>query len=567
MEHNYSFAWKKRGDRTGLLRNALLKSMGYTDKDIEKPIIGIINTWAETNPGHVHFRQLSEAVKRGVWAAGGFPLEVNTMSICEVFFDISSLVYRNLLSMTTEELIERHPFDGVVLMGGCDKNVPAQLMAAASANKPTIYLPGGAMLPGSYKGETLICGTDSFKLYNRYTSGEITLEEMTQREGCLYGSAGACPIMGTANTCQTVTEALGIALPDSASCLAVSAEKLRISEETGRAIVELVEKDIRFLDIVTRRSLENAIRVLMATGGSTNLIIHLTAIARRAGIPLDLEDFARISAETPVLVNVKPHGTHAVGNGFHDAGGVKALMKEMEDMLHEDCLTVTGRTVGENLRDADLPYDRDVIRPLDDPIEPKGGIAVLRGNLAPRGAVIKRSAATTELMRHRGPAKVFDDLKACQAYLLDEHSDMDENTVVVLRGYGPVGAPGMPENGNFMPLPPKFRRRGIEDFVRITDARMSGGCFGTQVLHVTPESAVGGPLAAVRDGDMIRLDVEAGILELEVPEEEIQRRLADFQPQNHPEIRRGFLRNFIDTVTQADEGCDLTYLQREGKEA
>ena len=562
MEHNYSASWKKRGDRTGLLRNALLKSMGYTDLDIEKPFIGIINTWAETNPGHVHFRQLSEAVKRGVWAAGGFPLEVNTMSICEVFFDLSSLIYRNLLAMTTEELIERHPFDGVVLIGGCDKNVPAQLMAAASANKPTIFLPGGAMLPGSYKGEPLICGTDSFKLYDRYTSGEISLDEMTSREGCLYGSAGACPIMGTANTCQTVAEALGIALPDSAACLAVSAEKLRASEATGRAAVALVEKNIRFLDIVTRESMENAIRVLMATGGSTNLIIHLTAIARRAGIPLDLKDFARISAETPVLVNVKPHGTHAVGNGFHDAGGVRALMKEMEGMLHGECLTVTGKTVEENLRNADLPYDRDVIRPISDPIEPCGGIAVVRGNLAPRGAVIKRSAASRRLMRHRGRAKVFDDLKSCQAYLLDDDSDMDENTVVVLRGYGPVGAPGMPENGNSMPLPPKLRRRGIGDFVRITDARMSGGCFGTQVLHVTPESAVGGPLAAVRDGDWIRLDVEEGLLELEVPEEEIRLRLEGFRMQTHPEIKRGFVRNFIDTVTQADEGCDLAYLQR-----
>ena len=561
MEHNYSPQWKKRGDRTGLIRNALLKSMGYTDKDIEKPIIGIINTWAETNPGHLHFRQLSEAVKRGVWAAGGFPLEVNTMSICEVFFDISSLVYRNLLSMTTEELIERHPFDGIVLIGGCDKNVPAQLMAAVSANKPTIYLPGGAMLPGSYKGQTLVCGTDSFYLYDRYTSGEITLEEMTRHEGCLYGSPGACPIMGTANTCQTVTEALGIALPDSASCLGVSAEKLRISEETGRTIVELVEKDIRCLDIITRKSVENAIRVLMATGGSTNLIIHLIAIARRAGIPLELMDFERISAETPVLVNVKPHGTGTVGTDFHDAGGVKALMKEMEAMLHGDCLTVTGKTVEENLKDAELPYDRNTIRPLDDPIEEKGGIAVLFGNLAPRGAVIKRSAASRELLHHRGPAKVFETLEECRAYLLDENADITPDTVVVLRGYGPVGAPGMPENGNSMPLPPKLRRQGVRDFVRLTDARMSGGCFGTQVLHIAPESAVGGPLAAVRDGDIIHLDVEHNLLEVELSDEELQKRLSEFTPKHHPDIKRGFVRNFIDHVTQADEGCDMDYLQ------
>ena len=564
MKNNYSESWKKRGDRTGLIRNALLKSMGYTDADIEKPIIGIINTWAETNPGHIHFRQLSEAVKRGVWASGGFPLEVNTMSICEVFFDISSLVYRNLLSITTEELIERHPFDGIVLIGGCDKNIPAQLMAAVSANKPTIYLPGGAMLPGSYKGKTLACGTDSFYLYNDYTSGKISLEEMTKHEGCLYGSAGACPIMGTANTCQTVTEALGIALPNSASCLGVSAEKLRISEETGRKAVELVNKNIKCLDIINEKSVENAIRVLMATGGSTNLIIHLIAIARRANIDLTLDDFERISKETPVLVNVKPHGTENVGMGFHNAGGVASLMKEMEHMLNGECLTVSGKAVSENLKEIDMPYDKNTIRPLDNPIEEKGGIAVLYGNLAPNGAVIKRSAASARLLKHRGPAKVFENLTECQKYLLDENSDITPDTVIVLRGYGPKGAPGMPENGNFMPLPPKLNKMGINDFVRITDARMSGGCFGTQVLHVAPESAVGGPLAAVRDGDFIHLDVDNNLIELEVSDSEITERLKSFKPKTHSNIKRGFVRNFIDNVTQADEGCDLTYMQYKG---
>lgn len=561
MNNNYSPEWKKRGDRTGLIRNALLKSMGYTDADIEKPIIGIINTWAETNPGHLHFRQLSEAVKRGVWAAGGFPLEVNTMSICEVFFDISSLIYRNLLSISTEELIARHPFDGVVLIGGCDKNIPAQLMAAVSVNKPTIYLPGGAMLPGSYKGQTLSCGTDSFILYNRYTSGEITLEEMTKYEGCLYGSAGACPIMGTANSGQAMTEALGIALPGSASPLGVSAEKMRISEETGRRIVELTNKNIKCLDIINRKSIENAIRVLMASGGSTNLIIHLIAIARRANIDLSLPDFETISKETPVLVNVKPHGTGNVGIDFHNAGGVVSLMKVLEPMLNRDCLTVSGKTVGENLKDADMPYNNDIIRKLDDPIEEKGGIAVLYGNLAPKGAVLKRSAATPELLNHRGPARVFESLEECQKYLLDPESDVEPDMVIVLRGYGPVGAPGMPENGNYMPLPPKFNKLGIKDFVRITDARMSGGCFGTQVLHVAPESAVGGPLAAVRDGDIIHLDVDNNLIEIEISDEEMSRRLADFKPKTHDDIKRGFVRNFIDNVTQADEGCDLTYMQ------
>ena len=561
MENNYSDKWKKRGDRTGLIRNALLKSMGYTDADIEKPIIGIINTWAETNPGHVHFKQLAEAVKRGVWASGGFPLEVNTMSICEVFFDISSLIYRNLLSITTEELIERHPFDGVVLIGGCDKNIPAQLMAAVSANKPTIYLPGGAMLPGSYRGQTLACGTDSFYLYNRYTSGEISLDEMTAHEGCLYGSAGACPIMGTANTCQTVTEALGIALPNSASCLGVSAEKGRIAEETGRYAVELVKKNIRCNDIITKKSIENAIRVLMAAGGSTNLIIHLIAIARRGGIDLKLEDFERISDTTPVLVDVKPHGKGTVGTDFHNAGGVASLMKELEKSLHTDCLTATGKTVGENLKNIDMPYNTDIIRPLDNPLDKKGGIAVLYGNLAPKGAVIKRSAASANLLNHRGKAKVFEDLEECQKYLLDENSDMTKDTVIVLRGFGPVGAPGMPENGNYMPLPPKLNKEGIKDFVRITDSRMSGGCFGTQVLHVAPESAVGGPLAIVKDGDIIHLDVDNGLIELEISDAEFNERMENVKKKTHPDITRGFVKNFIDNVTQADEGCDLTYMQ------
>lgn len=560
MENNYSDKWKKRGNRQALLRNALLKSMGYTDKDIEKPIVGIINTWAETNPGHVHFRQLSEAVKRGVWAAGGFPLEVNTMSICEVFFDISSMIYRNLLSMTTEELIARQPFDGVVLIGGCDKNIPAQIMAAVSANKPTIYLPGGPMLPGSYKGQTLACGTDSFVLWNKYTSGEMTLEEVSEREGCLYGSAGACPIMGTANSGQTISEALGLALPGSASCLGISSEKLRMSEETGRQIVELIHKDIRCRDIINEQSIGNAIRVLMAAGGSTNLIIHLTAIARRAGIKLDVMDFGRISDETPLLVNVKPHGTNTVGIGFHDAGGVVALMKELEPMLNRECLTVTGKTVGENLKDADYSYNRDVIASLDKPIKSKGGIAVLKGNLAPLGAVVKRSVASENLLHFRGKAKVFDDLNEAEKYLLDENSDMDENKIIVLRGYGPKGAPGMPEYGNYMPMPPKLYKKGIRDYVRITDARMSGGAFGTVILHVAPESAAGGPLAAVRDGDTIRIDVDSNLLELEISDQEMAERLRHVIPKEHPDISRGFVRNFIDNVLQVNEGCDMKYL-------
>ena len=559
MNNNTSPVWKKRGTRQGLLRNALLKAMGYTDLDIEKPIVGIINTWAETNPGHVHFRQLSEAVKRGVWAAGGFPLEVNTMSICEVFFDLSSLIYRNLLSMTTEELIARHPFDGVVLIGGCDKNIPAQLMAAVSANKPTIFLPGGTMLPGSYKGEALCCGTDSFKLWTRYNMGEIGMDDVIAHEGCLYGSAGACPIMGTANTCQTVTEALGLALPGSAACVAVSAEMLRVSEMTGRRAVGLIEENVCARDIITKKSIENAIHVLMACGGSTNLLIHLKAIARRAGIPLDLMEFDRISNETPLLVNVKPHGQYPVGE-FGRAGGVRAVMKELEPLLHGDCLTVSGRTVAENLASAETAFDREIIRPFDDPILPYGGISVLRGNLAPGGAVVKRSAASAHLLKHRGPARVFDDLAEAEKYLLDENNDMTWDTVIVLRGYGPKGAPGMPEFGNYLPIPKKLYHQGVKDFVRITDSRMSGGAFGTVILHCAPESAAGGPLAAVRDGDMIEIDVDKNLLRLDISDEELAARLKTVVPKEHPDITRGFVRNFIDNVLQADEGCDMRYM-------
>ncbi len=560
MKNNDSKTWKHPGNRQELLRSALVQAMGYTDIDLEKPIIGIINTWSETNPGHLHFRQLSEAVKRGVWAAGGFPMEVNTLSICEVFFDLSSLIYRNLLAIETEELTARHPFDGIVLIGGCDKNIPAQIMAAVSVNKPAIFLPGGAMLPGNYKGETLCCGTDTFKLYNRYVSGELSWDDMMKRAGCLYGSAGACPIMGTANTCQTVAEALGFALPGSAATLGLSSEKLRQSEMTGRRIVEMVEENLCPRDIITPDAVRNAIRVIMACGGSTNLLIHLKAIMGRAGFDIDLMEFDKISNETPLLVNVKPHGENAVGMPFHDAGGVPAIMKELEDKLNLDCITVTGKTVGENLANVDYSYDRNIILSKDAPLSPVGGMCILKGNIAPNGAVIKRSAATERLMHHRGPAKVFDNLEVAEKWLKDENSPVDENTVIVLRGYGPKGAPGMPEFGNYLPVPPALHKKGIDDYLRITDSRMSGGCFGSIVLHVSPESEVGGPLAAVRDGDIIHVEADQNLIEVELTDEEIKERLKDFKPKGHPDIKRGFVKNYLNHVLQAEDGCDLDYL-------
>lgn len=561
MKESTSKRWLSGRTRQVLLRRALVKTMGYTDEDLDKPIVGIINTWAETNPGHYNFRELAEAVKRGVWAAGGFPLEVNTMSICEVFFDISSLIFRNLLSMTTEELIERHPFDGVVLMGSCDKNVPAQLMAAVSANKPAIYLPGGPMLPGNYRGESLACGTDSFKLWTKYLAGELKEEDLSNVEGCLYGSVGACPIMGTANSMQCATESLGLSLPGSAAAPAVSAEKFRIAEMTGRRIVGMIQENLRVRDIVTHEALENCITVLMASGGSTNLLIHLTAIARRAGIELPLNLFREISDRTPLLVNTKPVGDYTVGIEFQQSGGVPALMKELEGLLHTDALTVTGRTVGENLAKVEHSCNPKVIAPIDRPLSPNGGIATLFGNLAPRGAVIKRAAASPELLKFRGEARVFDTLADAEKYLLDENSDMDEHKAVILRGYGPKGAPGMPEFGNYMPIPPKLYRRGVKDYLRITDARMSGGAFGTVVLHVCPEAAAGGPLGALRDGDIITMDVDAGTLNVELSDEEIARRLAETKFEPKEKFERGFIKHYTEAVLQADEGCDFAYLQ------
>ncbi|MDD5727409.1 MAG: dihydroxy-acid dehydratase [Victivallales bacterium] len=557
-KHSDSCTWLSGKTRQVLLRRALVKSMGYTDEDLSKPIIGIINTWGETNPGHYNFRQLAEAVKRGVWAAGGFPLEINTMSICEVFFDISSLIYRNLLAITTEELISRHPFDAVVLLGSCDKNVPAQLMAAVSADKPMIFLPGGPMLPGNYQGESLACGTDSFRIWTRYQAGELTDEDLKQTEGCLYGSVGACPIMGTANSMQTATESLGLSLPGSAAAPAVSAEKMRYAENSGRQIVRLVERGIKVSDIINAAAIRNAITVLTASGGSTNLLIHLTAIARRAGIKLELAEYQKISEKTRLLVNVKPSGKGTVGIEFHQAGGVPALMKELEPLLDTSVMTVTGKTLKENLKSAPHSYNRKVIASWDKPLQSSGGIAVLYGNLAPRGAVIKKSAAG--IMKFRGEARVFDSLEEAEKYLLDENSDMDERKAVILRGYGPRGAPGMPEFGNYLPIPPKLYKRGIKDYVRITDARMSGGAFGTVVLHACPEAAAGGPLGAVRDGDTIILDVNAGILRVELSDEEIAGRLknAEFEPKE--EFERGFIRHYIDNVMQADEGCDFAYL-------
>ena len=551
MKNNTSEEWKHPGNRQELLRSALLQAMGYTDIDISKPIIGIVNTWAETNPGHLHFRQLSEAVKRGVWAAGGFPLEVNTLSICEVFFDLSSLIYRNLLSIETEELMARHPFDGIVLIGGCDKNIPAQLMAAVTVDKPTIFLPGGAMLPGNYKGETLCCGTDTFKLYNRYISGELTWQEMMDRAGCLYGSVGACPIMGTANTCQTVAEALGMALPGSASSLGVSAEKSRQAELSGRRIVEMVKENLTVSKIITPDSVRNAIRVLMACGGSTNLLIHLKAIMGRAGFDIDLMEFDAISNDTPLLVNVKPHGTNPVGAEFHNAGGVPAVMKELEGKLNLDCMTVTGKTVGENIKGC-VNKNPEVIRPIDNPYSQTGGIAILKGNLAPDTGVVKRSAVAPEMLVHQGPARVFDCEEDAIAAI--KGGKIVAGDVVVIRYEGPKGGPGMREMLN-----PTSAIAGMglgSSVALITDGRFSGASRGASIGHVSPEAAVGGPIALVEEGDIISIDINNNSLNVLVSDEELAERRKKWQPRE-PKVTTGYLARYAALVTSGNRGAIL----------
>ena len=537
----------------GVLRGHI-RSMGYTDFDMKRPIIGVCNPWSELNPGHWHFRALGDAVKRGIWAAGGFPLEFPTISMCEVFHDISTLIYRNLMAMSTEEMIASMPIEGAVLLSTCDKDVPAQAMALATVNKPVIITTGGTRLAGYYKGETVACSTDTIRMMSDYKAGVIGDEEMREVEmNGFYNTCGACGVMGTANSVQSMAEALGLTLPGCASIPAVYAQRIHMAEATGIKIVELVERDIRPSDILTRSAFENAIRVLMATGGSTNVVIHLIAIARRAGVDLTLDDFDRISKETPFIASVKPSGACTVEELYH-AGGITAVMKELEPLLDTSVMTASGKTLAENLEGVKVK-NRNIIRPLSDPLQADGGIRIVRGNLAPDGAVIKISAASPSLLRHTGPAVVLrsqnqDDIDRDFAHITVDH-------VIVGRNKGPVGAPGMPEGGG-AGLPSHLLRQGVRDMVRVVDHRMSGTAFGTVVLHVAPEAAIGGPLAIVEDGDMIELDARAGKLSLLVDEREIQRRLAAWKPAP-PAYEVGYRSLWIDQVTQAPDGCDFRF--------
>jgi dihydroxy-acid dehydratase len=499
---------------------------------------------------------LTDYVKRGVWQAGGLPMEFPTISIGEPYVKPTTMLLRNLMAMDTEEMIKAHQIDGVVLIGGCDKTVPAQLMAAISANIPAIVLTGGPMLNGKLNGQTLGACTDCYQFTLEHKAGNITDEQLTTAENAICRSDGHCMVMGTASTMAAIAEALGMALPGCAAIPAPDSRRRHMSELTGKQIVELVRRNIRPRDIITPESLDNAIRVTMACAGSTNAIIHLVAIAGRLGYRLPLERFDEISATTPFILNVRPSGKYQMEE-FFEAGGVPSLMKEIEPLLNGDCLTVTGQTVTENLRGVLVP-DREVIYPLAEPIAPQGGIAVLRGNLSPNGALIKQTAVSAKLRKHRGRAVVFESPADLNARIDDPALDVDENSVLVLKNAGPKGAPAMPEIGQ-IPIPKKLLLQGVRDMVRISDARISGTSYGTLIVHVAPEAAIGGPLGLVREGDIIELDIDARKLELHVDDAVLRERKLQWQPPA-PAYDRGYGLLFLERVLQADEGCDFDFL-------
>ena len=544
------------------LRKAFIKGAGYSDDALDKPVIGIINTGSGFNPCHGNMPALLDAVKRGVLMAGGLPVDFPTISLHESFSQPTSMFLRNLMSMDTEEMIRAQPMDAVVLIGGCDKTVPAQLMGAASAGVPAITLVTGSMLTGGHRGQRVGACTDCRAFWGKFRSGEIGQEEIDDVNSRLVGSVGTCSVMGTASTMACLTEAMGIALPGSASPPAVTADRVRIAERTGTQAVALAARGTDMGTILTQEAFENGLRVLLAIGGSTNAIIHLTAVAGRLGIRLDLEDLDRMSAETPVLVDLKPTGAYYMED-FHRAGGVPAVLRELGDLIHRDAPTVTGRTLGEELDAAGPGFPSDIVRPLTDPVYPEGSLAFLRGNLAPGGAIIKQAAVSPHLLEHTGRAVVFEDTADLAARIDDDALDVTAGDVLVLRNIGPVGAPGMPEAG-YLPIPRKLAAQGVKDMVRISDGRMSGTAAGAVVLHVTPESAVGGPLRLVRTGDTITLSVRRRLIQLEVSPEELERREEVLGPPSAPAATRGYRRLYVSEVTQADEGCDFRFLQSTG---
>ncbi len=552
-----SHRWFTATDLRSFGHRSRAKQMGYAVEDFAgKPFIAIVNTWSDLTTCHSHFRTRAEEVKRGVWQAGGFPIELPAMPVNETFMKPSPMMYRNFLAMETEELLRSQPVDGVVLMGGCDKTTPGLLMGAISMNLPTIYLPAGPMLRGNWNGEVLGSGSDVWKYWAEKCAGNISDCEWSEMEDGIARSAGHCMTMGTASTMTAIAEALGLTLPGASSIPAVDANHSRMATSCGRRIVEMVWEDLKVRDILTEASFENAITADMAIGGSTNAIIHLVAMAGRAGIKLELQKFDEISKRTPMVANLRPSGQYLMED-FYYAGGLRALLKEISDLLHLDCITVTGRTLGENIEEARL-FNAEVIRPLDNPVSSKGGTAILYGNLAPNGAVIKPTAAEPRLLEHTGRAVVFKDYNDLAARINDEDLIVDETSVLVLQNAGPLGGPGMPEWG-MLPIPQKLLKKGVRDMVRLSDARMSGTSYGACVLHISPESFVGGPLAFVRDGDLIELNVANRQLQLQVSEEELAKRRAEWQPPTR-HYERGFGALFTAHVTQADQGCDFDFL-------
>ena len=539
------------------LRKAFIKGAGFTDNALDRPVIGIANTGSAYNPCHGNAPQLIEAVKRGVMLAGGLPMDFPTISIHESFAAPTSRYLRTLMSMDTEEMIRAQPMDAVVLVGGCDKTVPAQLMGAASAAIPAIQLVTGAMLTGSHRGERVGACTDCRRYWGKYRADEIDDQEIADVNNQLVASVGTCSVMGTASTMACVTEALGMMLPGGASPPAVTADRVRIAEQTGATAVAMARAGLTPEKIMTGKAFENALRVLLAIGGSTNGIIHLTAVAGRLGIDIDLDRLDAIGRETPVLIDLKPSGQYYMED-LHRAGGVHALLRELKPLLHLDALTVTGRTLGEEMERAPAVFAQTVVRPFSDPIYPQGSMAVLRGNLAPGGAIIKQSAANPALMEHEGRAVVFENIEDLVERIDADTLDVEADDVLVLKHIGPTGA-SMPEAG-YIPIPKKLARAGVKDMVRVSDGRMSGTAAGTIVLHVTPESAIGGPLAYVRNGDRIRLSVKKREISLLISEEELAERMkAD--PVTRPSAARGYEQLFLKTVTQADQGVDFDFLR------
>jgi dihydroxy-acid dehydratase len=540
----------------GFTHRAFTKAMGYDEVDMARPLIGICNTFSELNNCHSNLRELADAVKRGVLMAGGFPLEFPTISLGEIFLTPTSMLQRNLAAMDTEEMIRAQPLDGVVLLVNCDKTTPAALMGACSADIPTIVLSGGPALNGWFRGQMLGACTDCRRMTTEYHAGTLTAETYRLAEDNVFRSKGHCMVMGTASTMNSILEALGIGLPGTGATPAVDARRIRLAEHTGRAIVDVVARNHRPSDLLTRQAFENAITLLCALGGSTNAVVHLPAIAGRLGIDLPLDLFDQISRRTPVIANLRPSGKHQMEDLFY-AGGIPAILRELLPLLHGDTMTVTGRTLAENVQHAEV-QNADIIRALSNPLQAEGGLAILRGNLAPDGAVIKHSAATPALLQHRGPALVFRDVDDLRARLDDPDLPVTPASVLVLQNSGPVGGPGMPEIGN-LPIPKKLLQQGVRDMVRISDARMSGTAYGTIVLHIAPESAVGGPLALVRDGDEIELDVAGRRLQLHVDDAELARRRAAWQPPA-PAYRRGYGQLYLRHVTQAPQGADFDFL-------